>query len=63
MLLQVQISLFFYVLYPFVTYLLTLVRTGVERYGCTNLFGTTFRKLDLFPSSGDGGKTLLCWVP
>jgi hypothetical protein len=24
---------------------------------------TTFRKLDLFPFSGEGGKHLLCWVP
>jgi hypothetical protein len=23
----------------------------------------TFRKLDLFPFSGEGGRRLLCWVP
>jgi hypothetical protein len=23
----------------------------------------TFRKLDIFPSSGEGGGHLLCWIP
>jgi hypothetical protein len=33
--------------------------------GILELGNTTFRKLDLFPSSGEGGRhlLLLCWVP
>jgi hypothetical protein len=31
---------------------------------CPSLENTTFRKLDLFPSSGEGvGRHLLCWIP
>jgi hypothetical protein len=35
----------------------------VHRQVFYKLEDTTFRKLDLFPSSGEGGRHLLCWVP
>jgi hypothetical protein len=47
---------------PFCSELLGLWTFSIVRYS-RKLVKTAFWKLDLFPSSGEGVKKLLCWVP
>jgi hypothetical protein len=58
-----QLTMWHYVEIEGIWRWITHRRTGFLDFVHSPEFNTTFRKLDLFPSSGERGRSQLCWIP